>query len=41
VGADAADGGELVWCVQRWLTFMGEEEEQAGWERRGYRECWL
>jgi hypothetical protein len=21
--------------VQRRLTFMGEEEEEAGWERRG------
>jgi hypothetical protein len=41
VGAATADGGELVRCVQRWLTSMGEEEEQAGWDKRGYRECWL
>jgi hypothetical protein len=41
VGVDAADGGELFRCVQRRLTSIGEEEEQAGWERRGYRECWL
>ena len=41
MGTAAVDGGELVQCVQRWLTFMGEEEEQAGLERRGYRECWL
>jgi hypothetical protein len=40
VGAAAADGG-VVRCVQRRLTSMGEEEEQAGWERRGYRECGL
>ena len=26
-GAAAADGGELVRCVQRRLTSMGEEEE--------------
>jgi len=40
VGAAAANGG-VVRCVQRRLTSMGEEEEQAGWERRGYRECGL
>jgi len=41
VGVVAADREELVRCVLRRLTSMGEEEEQAGWERRGYRECWL